>query len=103
MVRIGTAHDEAVVEVIDAGPGIAAADRTRAFERFFRADASRTRASGGTGLGLSIVASIVRAHAGTVELDETPGGGTTVRVRLPLASPPGSPAPAAAVIPGARA
>ncbi len=103
VLRIGTAHDEAVIEVIDAGPGIAAADRTRAFERFFRADASRTRASGGTGLGLSIVASIVRAHAGTVELDETPGGGTTVRVRLPLASPPGSTAAAAAVIPGARA
>lgn len=90
VVRIGTAYGEAVVEVIDAGPGIAAADRTRAFERFFRADASRTRASGGTGLGLSIVASIVRAHAGTVELDETPGGGTTVRVRLPLATPPGT-------------
>ncbi len=95
VVRIGTAYGQAVVEVIDAGPGIAQADRARAFERFFRADASRTRASGGTGLGLSIVASIVRAHAGTVELDETPGGGTTVRVRLPLAAP--------AAVPAARA
>ena len=85
VVRVGTAYDVAVVEVVDAGPGIAAADRGRAFERFFRADASRTRASGGTGLGLSIVASIVRVHGGTVELDETPGGGTTARVRLPLA------------------
>ena len=99
VVRIGTACGEAVVEVIDAGPGIDAADRGRAFERFFRADASRTRASGGTGLGLSIVASIVHAHAGTVELGETPGGGTTVRVRLPLAAPPESPAAAS---PGAH-
>ena len=89
VVRIGTSYGEAVVEVVDHGRGLPVDDRARAFERFFRADVSRTRASGGTGLGLSIVASIVRAHTGTVELDETPGGGTTVRVRLPLAAPYG--------------
>ena len=55
------------------------------FERFFRTDSSRTRASGGTGLGLSIVAALVAAHAGTVAVDETPGGGATFRVSLPLA------------------
>lgn len=84
-VRVSTASGEAVVEVIDAGPGISPADRPQVFERFFRADASRTRASGGSGLGLSIVAALVAAHGGTVEVEETPGGGATFRVTLPLA------------------
>ena len=75
-----------MLDVVDAGPGIPAADRPRVFERFFRADASRTRAAGGSGLGLSIVAALVAAHAGTVEALETPGGGATLRVRLPRQS-----------------
>ena len=82
-VRVGTEPGWAVLDVVDAGPGIPAADRPRVFERFFRADASRTRAAGGSGLGLSIVAALVAAHAGTVEALETPGGGATLRVRLP--------------------
>lgn len=82
-VRVGTEPGWAVLDVVDAGPGIPAADRPRVFERFFRADASRTRAAGGSGLGLSIVAALVAAHAGTVEVLETPGGGATLRVRLP--------------------
>ena len=73
------------MEVVDHGPGIAVADRPRVFERFFRTDASRTRASGGSGLGLSIVAALVSAHHGSVSVDETPGGGATLRVALPLA------------------
>ena len=84
VVRVATSSSYAVIEVRDSGPGIAVADRGRVFERFFRADASRTRASGGTGLGLSIVAALVAAHDGTVEVDETPGGGATFRVTLPL-------------------
>ena len=83
-VRVGTEPGWAVLDVVDAGPGIAAADRPHVFERFFRADASRTRAAGGSGLGLSIVAALVAAHDGTVQALETPGGGTTIRVRLPL-------------------
>ena len=83
-VRVGTEPGWAVLDVVDAGPGIAPADRPRVFERFYRADASRTRAAGGSGLGLSIVAALVSAHGGTVEALETPGGGATVRVRLPL-------------------
>lgn len=72
-----------VVEVRDHGPGIDPEHAARVFERFYRVDASRTRDSGGAGLGMAIVAAIVQAHDGLVELAQTPGGGTTVRVVLP--------------------
>lgn len=84
VVRVRTTPFDAFLEVTDSGPGIPAHDRLRVFERFFRADASRTRAAGGSGLGLSIVAALVSAHGGSVEVVETPGGGATFRVRLPL-------------------
>jgi two-component system OmpR family sensor kinase len=74
----------AVVEVRDNGPGIPPEHAARVFERFYRVDASRTRESGGAGLGMAIVAAIVEAHHGRVELAPTPGGGTTVRVWLPV-------------------
>ncbi len=83
-VRVLSSGTEAVVEVVDTGPGIPVEDRDRVFERFFRTDVSRTRASGGSGLGLSIVAALVAAHGGAVEVADTPGGGATFRVRLPL-------------------
>ncbi len=83
-VRVSSGGGVAVVEVVDEGPGIPEEDRARVFERFYRADASRTRASGGSGLGLSIVAALVAAHAGTVTVEETPGGGATFRVQLPV-------------------
>ena len=74
----------AVLEVRDHGPGIAREHAARVFERFYRVDFSRNRESGGgAGLGMAIVAAIVGAHRGTVEIAETPGGGTTVRVNLP--------------------
>jgi two-component system OmpR family sensor kinase len=85
VVRVSTTSAAAVVEVRDSGPGIPPEIRAKVFERFFRADTSRTRASGGTGLGLSIVAALVAAHGGTVEVDETEGGGATFRVTIPLA------------------
>ena len=75
------------VTVADEGPGMDPADAARAFERFYRADASRTRSAGGTGLGLSIVASLVAAHGGSVGLDTAPGRGATVIVRLPRSGP----------------
>ncbi|GAB3157210.1 HAMP domain-containing sensor histidine kinase [Micromonospora sonneratiae] len=78
----------AVVEVADTGPGLTPEQTERVFERFYRADSARTRRADGatgTGLGLAIVAALVAAHNGTVEVVETPGGGATFRVRLPLA------------------
>ena len=79
--------DHAVIEVADAGPGLSPEQADRVFERFYRADAARTRqASGGsgTGLGLAIVAALVKAHQGTVEVDVGGGTGATFRVRLPI-------------------
>lgn len=91
-VSVGTrARDgEAVLEVTDSGPGLAPEHAARVFERFFRADPSRTRASGGSGLGLSIVAAIAEAHGGRAEVDGAPGRGATFRLVLPLA-PDGPP------------
>jgi two-component system, OmpR family, sensor kinase len=85
-VRVSTATGAAVIEVVDKGRGIPVDDRPRVFERFYRTDTSRTRASGGTGLGLSIVAALVAAHRGSVEVLDTPGGGATFRVTLPLSA-----------------
>jgi two-component system OmpR family sensor kinase len=74
-----------VVAVIDHGDGIPPQVRDKIFQRFWRADTSRTRETGGNGLGLAIVAAIVAAHRGSVDLVETAGGGATFRVWLPLA------------------
>jgi two-component system OmpR family sensor kinase len=77
-----------VLRVADEGPGMDAADSARAFERFYRADASRTREAGGTGLGLAIVSSLVAAHGGSVDLATAPGKGSAFSVRLPRSGPP---------------
>ena len=82
-VRVGTEGDRAVLEVCDEGPGMTQEDARRVFERFYRADSSRTRASGGTGLGLSIVDSLVYAHGGTVRVTTAPGRGCRFTVSLP--------------------
>jgi two-component system OmpR family sensor kinase len=85
-VRVGTEGDDAVLEVVDQGPGMSQQDASRVFERFYRTDASRARASGGTGLGLSIVDSLVRAHGGAVGVTTAPGEGCCFRVTLPRVS-----------------
>ena len=82
-VRVGTAGDDAVLEVADRGPGMTPEDAQRVFERFYRTDSSRARASGGTGLGLSIVDSLVYAHGGWVTVTTAPGQGCCFRVSLP--------------------
>jgi two-component system OmpR family sensor kinase len=87
--------DRAVLEVSDRGPGMDGGVASRAFERFYRADPSRSRHRGGSGLGLAIVAATVRAHGGTVALRSTPDTGTTVRVELPVAGAAGVSPPAA--------
>jgi two-component system OmpR family sensor kinase len=74
----------AELTVADRGPGLTEQQAERVFERFYRADSSRTRASGGVGLGLSIVAAVVEAHRGTVKARPTPGGGASFEVTLPL-------------------
>ena len=74
------------VTVSDNGPGVSDEDLQRLFDRFYRVDASRSRANGGTGLGLSIVAAIVRSHGGEIHASHTPGGGLTMTVVLPRAT-----------------
>jgi two-component system OmpR family sensor kinase len=86
--------DRVVLRVADEGPGMPPEDAARVFERFYRADASRSRVAGGTGLGLSIVAALVAAHGGDVALDTAPGRGAVFTVRLPRS---GSAVPDAAV------
>jgi signal transduction histidine kinase len=79
--------DVLVLRVTDEGPGMDPADAGRAFERFYRADTSRTRSAGGTGLGLAIVSSLVAAHGGSVELATARGEGASFTVRLPRSGP----------------
>jgi two-component system, OmpR family, sensor kinase len=86
VVRVGTERDDVVLEVSDKGPGMSRQDATRVFERFYRTDSSRARASGGTGLGLSIVDSLVQAHGGEVIVKTAPGEGCCFRVTLPRIS-----------------
>jgi two-component system OmpR family sensor kinase len=83
-VEADRAQGLAVISVIDHGEGIPPQIREKIFQRFWRADTSRNRDTGGSGLGLAIVASIIAAHKGEVEVVETPGGGATFRVILPL-------------------
>ncbi|WP_419705352.1 sensor histidine kinase [Promicromonospora sp. NFX87] len=85
-IALGVRKDDgvAVLEVRDHGPGLSEEQGRRIFERFYRADSSRTRESGGSGLGMAIVAAIVGTHGGHVEVTPTDGGGLTVQVRLPL-------------------
>ncbi|WP_327033815.1 sensor histidine kinase [Micromonospora ureilytica] len=88
-VRVTLRGDDEHVEVAvaDQGIGIAPTDVDRIFERFYRADQARSRATGGTGLGLAIVKHIASNHGGRVEVSSTLGGGSTFTLRLP-ASPP---------------
>jgi two-component system OmpR family sensor kinase len=85
-VELSRADGRAVLTVADHGPGLTEEQAARVFERFYRVDSSRARASGGVGLGLSIVAAVVDAHGGTVEARPTTGGGATFAITLPLAA-----------------
>jgi two-component system OmpR family sensor kinase len=86
-ILVGRENGDAVVEVADEGPGMDAEVLDRVFERFYRPDASRSRASGGVGLGLSIVAAVAKAHGGRVEAESKAGRGATFRIVLPLTQP----------------
>jgi len=86
-VDITVAHDAggSSITVADTGIGIAPEHQGRVFERFYRVDKSHSKASGGTGLGLSIVKHAVQYHHGRIELESTPGTGTTIRAIFPKA------------------
>jgi two-component system OmpR family sensor kinase len=86
-VRVYSGATEAVIEVADEGPGMSPEEASRVFERFWRSDPSRNRASGGAGLGLAIVAAIADAHGGRAEVQSAPGAGATFRIRFPLQVP----------------
>jgi signal transduction histidine kinase len=94
--RVGRDGADAVIDVLDDGPGIPAADRERVFERFVRLDASRQRGAGGTGLGLAIAREIARAHGGDV-VGVDADRGAHLELRLPL--PAGPSADGEAVLP----
>jgi two-component system OmpR family sensor kinase len=76
----------AVVSVSDDGPGLEPEQASHVFERFYRADESRARASGGVGLGLSIVAAVAEAHGGSVSVESTLGEGSAFHIDIPLAA-----------------
>jgi two-component system, OmpR family, sensor kinase len=77
-------NGHAEIDVIDHGPGVPPDQRARIFERFHRADPLRSRDQGGSGLGLSIASAVVNAHGGRITVDDTPGGGATFRIELPV-------------------
>jgi two-component system sensor histidine kinase BaeS len=78
-----TESDAHVIDVADTGPGLSAAERALVFERFWRAEKSRSRQTGGSGLGLSIVRKLIEAHDGTATVTSDPGAGSTFSLRLP--------------------
>jgi signal transduction histidine kinase len=82
-VSLRVTDQHAVVEVTDSGIGIAASDQERVFERFFRVDSARSRATGGTGLGLSIVRHVMHHHGGRAEVESVSGHGSTFRLHFP--------------------
>ncbi|HET9125963.1 MAG TPA: HAMP domain-containing sensor histidine kinase [Solirubrobacteraceae bacterium] len=91
-VGLGSRGDEVLLRVRDTGVGISPEHQKRIFERLYRVDNTRTRATGGSGLGLAIVRRAVQTLGGRIELDSTPGQGSEFRVILP-AHPPPRPAP----------
>jgi len=92
-VRVTTEGSLVVLEVEDDGPGFGPGTE-RVFERFYRTDPARARASGGSGLGLSIVAAVVEAHGGRAIAGSSASGGARVRVELPLTADAATSAPA---------
>ena len=84
---IGDDGDAVVISVTDHGIGIPRSDVGRVFERFYRVDPARSRATGGTGLGLAIVRHVVTQHGGRVEVESVEGAGSTFTLRLPAHRP----------------
>jgi two-component system sensor histidine kinase SenX3 len=90
--RVARDGRQVVISVTDTGEGIPTRDTERVFERFYRVDSARARATGGTGLGLSIVKHVAESHGGTVSVESELGVGSTFTIRLPADSEGGVPA-----------
>ena len=86
-VRTRRATDGVQVDVVDQGPGLSREEKSLVFERFYRGDKTRSRATGGAGLGLAIVKQLVEAHGGRAWVESTEGQGATFSFTLPLSSP----------------
>lgn len=84
-ITMGRHAGRVVIDFVDSSPGVVEADLARLFERLYRVDGSRSRATGGAGLGLAICRNIVEAHQGKISARPSPMGGLWVRVELPLA------------------
>jgi signal transduction histidine kinase len=85
--RLRTENKSVLIAISDTGPGIAAQDLPHIFDRFYRADKSRSREGGGSGLGLAIARSIVEAHGGRIWAESETGKGTTIAFTLPVDKP----------------
>jgi signal transduction histidine kinase len=81
--KVAASGGRAVLEVADSGIGISAEALPHIFERFYRADRSRSRETEGAGLGLAIVKSICNAHGGELQVESAPGRGSRLRVKFP--------------------
>ena len=84
LISARTTATSAILTFADSGPGVSDEQLTRLFERFYRTEGSRNRASGGSGLGLAICVNIVEAHAGRIAAAHSPFGGVSITVELPL-------------------
>ena len=87
MIRVTGTPGHVAIAIVDDGPGLEAKDRDRIFERFYRGD--RSRSTPGNGLGLSLVKAVVKAHAGEITVQSTPGRGCTFTISLPRERPDG--------------
>jgi two-component system sensor histidine kinase BaeS len=85
IIRLRCHDGQAVADFEDSAPGVAEPEMERLFDRLYRVEGSRNRASGGAGLGLAICRNIVEAHAGTISAHPAPLGGVLIRVTVPVA------------------
>ncbi len=82
-IKIWKECDKVLIDVQDSAPGVADEELARLFERLYRVESSRSRATGGAGLGLAICRNIVEAHEGTITAKQSPLGGLLIRIELP--------------------
>ncbi len=85
---VHSSADQVTIDISDRGPGIPAAERARVVKPFERLETSRSQETGGSGLGLAIAQAVITNHGGQMELLDRPGGGLTVRIRLPRGHAP---------------